>query len=147
MLKIRIIFFSQKICQLFREVFIQYLLCNNIQILHLPRLAPKLFADGVSKNFHVNLKSIVENKIAQLETQSRVFTCSRIFTNFAYEGTENMFYFFYKISIFRLNKEKDDIRSKRVFILQFLSRNCNFSQLGDRAKHIAHVIFVLHSAI
>ena len=35
----------------------------------LPRLAPKLFADGVSKNFHVNLKSIVENKncsIAQL---------------------------------------------------------------------------------
>ena len=27
-----------------------------------------------------------------------------------YEGTENMFYFFYKIIIFRLTKEKDDIR-------------------------------------
>ena len=28
-----------------------------------------------------------------------------------YGGTDNMFYFFYKIIIFIVNKEKDDIRS------------------------------------
>ena len=33
-----------------------------------------------------------------------------------YEGTENMFYFFYKIIIFRLNKGKDDIRSAYYFL-------------------------------
>ena len=44
--------------------------------------------------------------------QLRVFICLRILTNFAeiiHEGIENMFYFFYKIIIFHLNKEKDDI--------------------------------------
>ena len=54
-----------------------------------------------------------------------------------YGGTENMFYFFYKIIIFRLNKEKDDIQSAY----------CKFSQLGDRVNHIAHVICVLNSAM
>ena len=48
--------------------------------------------------------------------QSRIFTRSRILTNFAEVftrlwGTENMFYFFYKIVFFRPNKEKDDIQS------------------------------------
>ena len=38
-----------------------------------------------------------------------------------YGGTENMFYFFYKIIIFSVNKEKDDIRS--VY--------CKFLQLAD----------------
>ena len=33
-----------------------------------------------------------------------------------YGGTDNMFYFFYKIIIFRLNKEKDDIRSAYVYL-------------------------------
>ena len=46
-----------------------------------------------------------------------------------------MFCFFYKIIIFSLNKEKDDIRSAY----------CKFPQLGD--SHPAHVIFVLHSAM
>ena len=31
-----------------------------------------------------------------------------------YEGTENVFYFFYKIIIFRLTKEKDDIYEARM---------------------------------
>ena len=34
-----------------------------------------------------------------------------MFSPVEYEGTENMFYFFYKIIIFQLNKEKDDIQS------------------------------------
>ena len=38
-----------------------------------------------------------------------------------YGGTDNMCYFFYKIIIFIVNKEKDDIQS--VY--------CKFSQLGD----------------
>ena len=38
-----------------------------------------------------------------------------------YEGTDNMFYLFYKIVIFSVNKKKDDLRSA----------NCKFSQLGD----------------
>ena len=38
-----------------------------------------------------------------------------------YGGTENMFYFFHKIIIFMVNKEKDDIRSAY----------CEFSQLWD----------------
>ena len=54
-----------------------------------------------------------------------------------YEGTDNMFYFFYKIIIFSLNKEKDDIQSSY----------CKFSQLWDRSNLIVHVIFVLHSAM
>ena len=48
-----------------------------------------------------------------------------------------MFNFFYKIIIFIVNKEKDDTRSAY----------CKLSQLGDSANHIAHVIFVLHSAM
>ena len=35
-----------------------------------------------------------------------------------YEGTDNMFCFFYKI-IFRLNKEKDDIRNAYVYFKFF----------------------------
>ena len=46
-------------------------------------------------------------------------TLSRFST--VYGGTDNMFYFFYKIIIFIVNKEKDDIQS--VY--------CTFSQLGD----------------
>ena len=38
-----------------------------------------------------------------------------------YGDTDNMFYFVYKIIIFSVNKEKDDIRSAY----------CKFSQLGD----------------
>ena len=50
-----------------------------------------------------------------------------------YEGTDNMFYFFYKIIIFRLNKEKYEARTENFQILK-------------TANHIAQVIFVLHSA-
>ena len=32
-----------------------------------------------------------------------------------YEGTENIFYFFYKIIVFRFNKEKNNIRSACVY--------------------------------
>ena len=54
------------------------------------------------------------------KTQSWIFTCSRILTNFAESFTrlwrhgENV-NFFYKIIIFCLNKEKDDIRSAYVY--------------------------------
>ena len=59
-----------------------------------------------------------------------------------YEGTENMFYFFYKTIIFLLNKEKGACVWFNLF-----SWNSKFVQLGDRTNHIAHVIFVLHSAM
>ena len=61
------------------------------------------------------------------------------------EGTENMFYFFYKIIIFRLNKEKDDIRSAYVYF-NFFHETVNSHNL-ETANHNAHVIFVLHSAM
>mgnify|MGYP001794243897 CR=1 FL=1 len=60
-----------------------------------------------------------------------------------YEGTENMFNFLNKIIIFQRERRY----TKCICILNFLSWNCNFSQLGDRANHIAHVIFMLHSAM
>ena len=46
------------------------------------------------------------------ETQSRVLPAgefSQTLPRFSpgYEGTDNMFYFFYKIIIFRFNEEKD----------------------------------------
>ena len=48
-----------------------------------------------------------------------------------------MFYFFYKIIIFIVNKKKDNIQSTY----------CKFSQLGDSMNHIAHIIFMLHSVM
>ena len=54
-----------------------------------------------------------------------------------YGGPDNMFNFFYKFIIFSLNKEKDDIRSAY----------CTDSHNSETFNHIAHVIFVLHSAM
>ena len=56
-----------------------------------------------------------------------------------------MFYFFYKIIIFLLNKEKDDKRSVYLYFDFFLETvNCRKLETTD---HIVHVIFVLHSAM
>ena len=55
-----------------------------------------------------------------------------------------MFYFFYK-TIFCRNKEKDDIRSAYVYF-NFIHKAVNSHNL-EAANHIAHVIFILHSAI
>ena len=46
-----------------------------------------------------------------------------------------MFYFFYEIIIFIVNKDKDDMRSAY----------CKFSQLGDILT--THATFMLHSAM
>ena len=59
--------------------------------------------------------------------------CPRVFTDLlsnspkrlsrfspGYEGTEIMFYFFYKIIIFHLNKKKDGIRSTYVYFNFFM---------------------------
>ena len=51
-----------------------------------------------------------------------------------------MFYFFYKIVIFRLNKAKDDIRSVYVYF-KFFHETVNSHNL-EKANHIAHVISV-----
>ena len=52
------------------------------------------------------LGEIESRSVKKPETQSGVFTCSRILTNIAEdEVRENMFYFFYKIIIFRLNND------------------------------------------
>ena len=55
------------------------------------------------------------------ETQSSVFSCSRIHSNLGEVFTclwytEKMFYFFYKDNSFRFNKEKEDIGSAYSFI-------------------------------
>ena len=54
-----------------------------------------------------------------------------------------MFYFFYKIIIFRFNKEKDDIRSAYVY-LNFFHETVTSHNLETEAT-ILLVIFVLHS--
>ena len=56
-----------------------------------------------------------------------------------------MFYFFYKIIIFCLNKEKDDTQSVYVYF-NFFHETVNSHNL-ETANHIAHVIFVLYRAI
>ena len=58
---------------------------------------------------------------------------------------ENKFYFFYKIIIFHFNKEKDDIQSAYVYF-SFFHEAVNSVNL-ETANHIAHVIFLLHSAM
>ena len=83
------------------------------------------------------------------ETRSRVFTCSRILKNFAssgYEGKENMFYFFYKIVIFRLKKEKDDKRSAYVYFDLF-HETINSHILEKKPTILVKSFFVLHSAM
>ena len=56
----------------------------------------------------------------KLERRSRGFSPAREFLqtlprfSAGYEGMENMFYFFYEIIIFRLNKEKYNIQSAYV---------------------------------
>ena len=62
-----------------------------------------------------------------------------------YESTENMIYFFCKIIIFRLNKEKDDRQSAYIYF-NFFHETVN-SQNLERADRIAQVIFVLHIAL
>ena len=61
-----------------------------------------------------------------------------------YEGTDNMFYFFYK-TIFHRNNEKDDIRSAYIYF-NFIHKTVNYHNL-ETANHIAHFIFVFHSAM
>ena len=52
----------------------------------------------------------------------------------------NMFYFFSKIIIFRLNEEKDDVRSAYAYF-DFFHETENSHNLKT-ANHIAYVIFV-----
>ena len=52
-----------------------------------------------------------------------------------YGGTDSMFYFFYKIIIFFINKEKDDIRSVYCKCLQLILRSwrsCVREKTGER---------------
>ena len=63
----------------------------------------------------------IREQFSEKPRRSRGFSPAREFLqtlprfSLGYEGTENMFYFFYKILIFRLNKEKDDMRSAYVY--------------------------------
>ena len=71
------------------------------------------------------------------ETKSRVSPArelSQTLPRFSpvYEGTDNMFYFFYKIIIFRLNKEKDFIRSPYMY-LNFFHETVTFNNLETEA--------------
>ena len=52
------------------------------------------------------------------------------------KGIENIFYFFHKITILRLNREEDDTRS----FISFTDETVNFYNL-EAANRVAHVIF------
>ena len=56
---------------------------------------------------------------------------------------ENVFYFFYKIIDFWLNKKKDDIQSVHTCIVLFFRETVNSHNL-ETANHTALIIFVLH---
>ena len=60
-------------------------------------------------------------RLGEFESRSPAREFSQILPRFSteYEGTDNIFNFFYKISIFRLNKEKDDIRSAYIYFSFF----------------------------
>ena len=62
-----------------------------------------------------------------------------------FEGTENIIYFFYKFIIFRVNKKKDDIRSKYLYF-DFFHETVNSHNL-EGANNFVYVIFVLHSVM
>ena len=79
------------------------------------------------------------------ETQSRFLPAqefSQALPRFSpgYEGTENMFYFFYKIIIFRINKEKDNIRSA----YDFFHETVNSHNL-ETANH--YILYIWYSKI
>ena len=61
------------------------------------------------------------------------------------KAREKIFCFFYKITSFQLNKKRDDIWSAYVYF-NFFHETVNSHNLGT-ANHIAHVIFVLYSAM
>ena len=83
--------------------------------------------------------------------RSRGFSTARQFSQTlpsfspGYEGTENMFYFFYKIIIFRLYKKKGNIRS--AYIYYRLSFNMFHETLNSHNLEKAEHIFVFHSAM
>ena len=72
-----------------------------------------------------------EANVWENSRRSRGFSPAREFSqtlpwfSTGYGGTDNMFYLFYEIIIFSVNKEKDDIRS--VY--------CKLSQLGTVKPH------------
>ena len=77
------------------------------------------------------------------ETQLRVFTCLRIHTYFAeaftrvqYEGTENMFYFFYK------TKKKKTDKACIYTITKFFQETVNSHSL-ETINHIAYAYLSL----
>ena len=55
-----------------------------------------------------------------------------------YKGTDNMFYLFYKIIIFCLNKKKDDIQSVYLYFNFFHSWNCKFLQIESQSYRSCH---------
>ena len=73
---------------------------------------------------------IIREQISENPRRSQGFSPAREFSqtlprfSTGCGGTDNMFYFFYKIIIFIANKEKDDIQSTY----------CKFSQLGDSCQ-------------
>ena len=68
--------------------------------------------------FHSLMKTEANVKENSRADQSPAREFSQTLPRFSpgYEGTDNMFYFFYEIIIFRHNKEKDYIRSEYVYL-------------------------------
>ena len=93
-------------------------------------------------------------KTRPCKKQLSLFNFSRILTNFAgvftklYEGTEDVFYFFYKTIIFRFIEEKVDIRSEYLWFYFFFHE---IVQLGNRksciSKSFTSFSFLIYSAM
>ena len=75
--------------------------------------------DSFTRVIFLRVSSLRERDDKERFSPAREFSQTLPSFSPGYEGTENMFYFFYKI-IFRLNKKKDDIRSAYTRIIQII---------------------------
>ena len=97
------------------------------------------------KNQEEHLGERIRKQIIENPRRSQGFSPTREFSQEVLcSSTKNMFYFLNKIINFRLNKEKDDIRSAYVQ-LYFYHETVNSYNL-EKPSYIANVIAVLHSA-
>ena len=83
----------------------RYLLSNVLVKLTFP-----FYYDGLGKTE----ANVWENSRDAVEGFHLLKNSHKLCRGFHLESTDNMFYFFNKIIIFRLNKEKDDTRSVHV---------------------------------
>ena len=121
---------------------------QNLSYMSLNSTSLKTMLHLRNKSFSLSLHSLAKTEAnSENPRRSRGFSPARelpqTLLRFSpgYEGTENMFYFFYRIIIFRLNKEKDDIRSAHVFF-NFFHETVNSHNLGQPIILLIFLCFI-----